>query len=111
MKGSPTVHLRKALEASLAAIGVPTEGIETGATIIRIPSDQVSIELVATKDGRVWRASETYFVRPLGAMEERPVTTVLFETPLGNEILMARWIARRIAEARIDFALDGISMV
>lgn len=104
---SPIVRFRNAVAMACRAVGVPDDGILVSANGIAIPEANVVISVALSDSGRVWRAVQRYMIRAVGEDDDREMTVVLFEEPLEREWAVAKRIAMRIAEGRIDAAIDA----
>lgn len=77
---------------------------------ISIPDYELSVVLVVSEGVRVWRAVEHRFVNVLGEDEDvKEYQTTLFEDQIGRETNIAKRLAMRLAEMRIDIAIDEAS--
>jgi len=45
----------------------------------------------------------------VGETEDRQFSTILFEEPVGSELWVAKRIAMKVAEGRIDYAIDQVA--
>jgi len=106
---SPIVRLRNALQAACGAIGMGDEEIFADRTGVDVPGEGISLAITLSEGHRVWRAVETYTIRSVGEAEDRQFSTILFEEPVGSELWVAKRIAMKVAEGRVDTAIDRVA--
>lgn len=105
----PGNNLQRAVSAVAAAcapLGVKRHEIVVSGRTIAIPSCGISVTAELSEGVRVWRATSRMQVASVTGDGERTLSAVLFEEPFEREWQVARRIALRIAETRIDAAID-----
>jgi hypothetical protein len=99
---------KNSIAVACSAVGVRSDQVAVIPGGITISEYEVSVILVVSEGVRVWRAVERRFVSVVGEDEEtKEYTTTLFEAPIGRETSIAKKLAMRIAEMRIDVAIDS----
>lgn len=106
-QASPIVRFRSAVVTACRAVGVSEADVLASTNGISIPDAGIVVSVSVSDSGRVWRASQRYTVSSVGDDQEREVSAVLFEEPIGREWNVAKRIAMLLAEGRIDAAIDA----
>lgn len=107
---SAIAKLKQAVCIACRVIGLRPDQVVVIPGGISIADYEMSVLLMASGDTRIWRAVERRFVRMVGGEDElKEYETILFEERLGREMTMAKRLAMRIAEARVDLAIDQAS--
>lgn len=102
------VKFKQSIATACGAVGLRPDQIVVVPGGISIPDYEVSVLLVVSEGVRVWRASERRFIRILGEDEDlREYEAILFEDKIGREAVIAKRLAMKIAEMRIDVAIDN----
>jgi len=105
-KSTPVMKLRNAVSAACKAIGLPDDAIIATPTGLSIPDAGIVVSLAISDNKRVWRATARYLVRTIEDDDFRSYSAVLSEEPLDAILPMAKRVAMKLAESRIDYALD-----
>jgi hypothetical protein len=106
-KSAVLARFRDRVAAACAPLGVTPSDVAVTGSGLALPSIGLSVS-VATNDGkRVWRATQVTRVRQLGSDAEQEYRSVLFEEPFEREWAVARRLAMRLAETRVDAAIDA----
>lgn len=105
--GNPAL-LKRAVAASLAAVGIKEADVKFQGNKIAVVSAGITV-VPAIEDGkRVWKAEGTYSVMRMEDAFETEVSSVLFSVPLEDDLLLARKLAVHVAVTRIDASLDAV---
>lgn len=100
-------RLTRAVSVAVGAIGFRQSDVIASARGVSIPSAGINVILVEGRErGRVWSATEYFSILGADDFEERKTSRVLFEIPLGQEWRVGRSLAMKLAERRIDAAID-----
>ena len=100
-------RLMRSVTVAVGAIGLKGADVVSSARGLSIPSVGITVALVESRDkGRVWSATEYFSILGADDFEERRTSRVLFEVPLGQEWRVGRALAMKLAERRIDAAID-----
>jgi hypothetical protein len=99
---------KTSIAVACSAVGVRSDQVVVIPGGISLPDYEVSVVLVVSEGVRVWRAVERRFVSSVGEDEEvKEYSAILFEAQIGRETIIAKRLAMRIAEMRIDVAIDS----
>jgi len=110
MNGQEQVaQLRRSVVGACRVVGLEEDAFVFSRSGFDMPDYGIRVSLVVSEGQRVWSAVET-FVIPGVDSEERQYSTVFLEEPLGRELSFAKRFAMKIAEARIDAAVDASAM-
>lgn len=101
-------QLHTQIVASLNAIGFDTSNVFITELGVVIPEANMQISLKTANGKRVWQCVERYSTIALNGDKETVKTVIRFEEPMELPPVMARSIAKYVAEIRIDAALDAI---
>jgi hypothetical protein len=110
MKSKTGNHLllKRALTATLSAVGLKETDVKFNGARIDIASCGVVVAPALVDGKRVWKADHSFSLMGMEDAFERPVTTQLFTVPLEDDLLLARRLATHVATTRIDAAIDAI---
>lgn len=104
---SPLKGMAKRILVAGGPLGVKSSDLTLSVRSLSIPETGIHLSIVADGGKRRWRAMLNEFVRPLDEGGQTAVSTILFEEPLGSEWVIAHRIAMKVAETRIDAAIDA----
>jgi hypothetical protein len=104
---SPLRKMAERLVVAGAPLGLTRSDLVLTTRSLSIPEAGVHLSVVADDGTRRWRALINEFIRPLEDGGQKAVSTILFEEPLGREWLIARRLVMKIAEGRIEAAIDS----
>jgi len=101
------LKFKQSVVTACCAVGLRHDQVVVIPGGISIPDYELSVVLVVSENVRVWRAVERRFINVLGEDEDvKEYQTILFEDQLGRETNIAKRLAMRLAEMRIDVAID-----
>lgn len=107
MNGNNQVaQLRRSVLAACRVVGIDEDAFVFSRSGFDMPDYGIRVSLMVSEGNRVWSAVET-FVIEVADGEDRRYSTVFLEESLGRELSFAKKFAMRMAETRIDAAIDA----
>jgi len=108
MSGQEQVaQLRRSVVQACRVFGIGEDSFIFGRSGFDMPDHGIKVSLIVSEGTRVWSAAETFVVSGPTRSEDRQYSTVFLEEPLGRELSFAKKFAMKMAEARIDAAIDA----
>lgn len=104
---SPLRNMAERILVAGTPLGLAKSDIVLTTRSLSIPEAGVHLSVVADDGNRKWRANLNEFIQPLENGGQKAVSTILFEEELGREWFIAQRLVMRIAESRIDAAIDA----
>jgi len=108
MSGQEQVaQLRRSVVQACRVLGVAEDSFVFSRSGFEMPGHGIKVSLIVAEGTRVWSAVETFVVPGTTRAEDRHYSTVFLEEPLGRELSFAKKFAMKMAETRIDAAIDA----
>ncbi|MTH94815.1 hypothetical protein [Roseibium sp. RKSG952] len=104
---SPLRNMAERIVIAGAPLGLARSDLVLMPRSLSIPDAGIHLSVVTDGGTRRWRALLNESIRTLEDGGQKAVSTILFEERLGKEWLVAQRLVMKIAEGRIDAAIDS----